>query len=219
MNFVIFSIYIYREIAVIDRNVVAATSVKNSLAENNFDIWRLAWTAFPACAAAAIAHPLIVLSVRMATETDYSASSSSLLSTENWLPSSESVLGSVVATATKFLVDIAGETLLRSCVMILAREGRWALYAGVRSKICSAALYCAIPLSMTSLFGLYETVFYRSALSFEGCASVAKEFSGDSLLQVLRSIVNREGYFNLFRYGLLSTLQIGPGFVSFVGTR
>jgi hypothetical protein len=196
-----------------------ATTGKSSLAENNFDIWRLVKTAFPACAAAAIAHPLIVLSVRMATETDYSASSSSLLPIENWLPSTGSMLGSFVRTATTFVVDIAGETSLRSFVTILAREGKWALYAGVRSKIVSTALYCAIPLSMTSLFGLYETVFYRSALSSEGCVSIGKEFCGNGLLQVLRSIVNREGYFNLVRYGLLSTLQIGPGFVSFVGMR
>jgi len=198
---------------------VASSTVLRIPADSSTDLWQVVWAAIPKSIAAAIAHPFIVLSVRMATETDHSASSSSLSQGINRLSSLGTKANIVLAAASKALVSFAGEAWLRSCITILSREGWCALYTGVRSRMFSAALYSAIPLSMMSLFGLYETVFYRSILSAEGCASLGKEFSGSSSLLVLRSIVNVEGYFSLIRYGMLSCLQIAPGFVSFVGSR
>jgi Mitochondrial carrier protein len=173
-----------------------------------------AWAALANGVAAAIAHPFYVLSARMATNSDYSQCDKS-----DELLSQTSAVAITTYSVGSFVARLAKENWIRSYFNIVSREGVSSLYNGVRISFGAAMLYSAVPLSMTGLFGLYESVFLRRIISQAGCLSAGKSFSGDSFSLILRSMVSMEGYMSLFRYGVFCTLQILPGFVTFVCSR
>jgi hypothetical protein len=170
-------------------------------------------------AAAAIAHPFFVLSVRMASDTDYS--DSTIQYGEN-NQNNNNLFNSIIPSF-KFsdlnLNSFIFTSWIQSCLNIISKEGFKSLYVGVRSSVGAAVLYNTLPISMTSLFGVYETLIFRRVLSPLGCSFANKIFSGTSFSLILRSMISREGYSSLFRYGILSTIQIAPGFASVIISR
>ena len=170
-------------------------------------------------AAAAIAHPFFVLSVRMASDTDYSDSTIEYRENNQ---NNNNLFNSIIPSF-KFsdlnLNSFIFTSWIQPCLNIISKEGFKSLYVGVRSSVSAAVLYNTLPISMTSLFGIYETLILRRVLSAPGCFFANKIYSGTSFSLILRSMLSREGYSSLFRYGIMSSIQIVPGFASFIISR
>ena len=106
---------------------------------------------------------------------------------------------------------LRGQNWVLSSVSILSTAGIRGLYSGLRTHLG----FTLIPLSPLCFIGISETIIYRS-MAWVGRN---QDDRTGGLLSVAQTIVKNDGVTGLLQYGLLTTVQIVPGFVAFIATR
>lgn len=106
---------------------------------------------------------------------------------------------------------LRGQNWVLSSLSILSTSGIRGLYSGLRTHLG----FSLIPLSSLCFLGISETIIYRS-MAWVGRSQNDK--SG-GLLSVGQSIVKNDGFAGLLQYGILTAIQIVPGFATFIATK
>ena len=106
---------------------------------------------------------------------------------------------------------LGGQNWFFSSVSILSTAGIRGLYSGLRTHLG----FTLIPLSSLCFFGISETIIYRS-MAWVGRN---QDDRSGGLLSVAQTVVKNDGVKGLLQYGLITTIQIVPGFAAFIATR
>ena len=106
---------------------------------------------------------------------------------------------------------LRGQNWVLSSLSILSSSGIRGLYSGLRTHLG----FSLVPFSSLLLFGISETIIYRS-MAWVGRS---QDDRSGGLLSVAQNIVKNDGITGLLQYGLLTTIQIVPGFAAFIATR
>lgn len=106
---------------------------------------------------------------------------------------------------------LRGQNWVFSSLSILSTAGIRGLYSGLRTSTG----FSLLPISSIFLFGISETIIYRS-MTWVGRS---QDDRSGGLLSVAQTIVKNDGIAGLLQYGLLTTIQIAPGFAAFIATR
>jgi len=116
-----------------------------------------------------------------------------------------------LSVAMLYNPKLRGQNWVFSSLSILSTAGIRGLYSGLRTSLG----FSLLPISSICLFGISETIIYRS-MTWVGRS---QDDRSGGLLSVAQTIVKNDGITGLLQYGLLTTIQIAPGFVTFIATR
>lgn len=126
----------------------------------------------------------------------------------------------LLVLSVKMITDreLKGKNWFYSYVHIVRNRGFGGLYSGTRAALG----FAIVPMSLSFLFGVPETLIYRCMLD-EGI--VSKGSPGIGVMSALTTVVvahkvlTQEGIGSMLRYGQLSCFQVIPGFCSFLCAR
>ena len=173
----------------------------------------------------AFTHPFYSLAVRMVTEDDLYASSSidesSHVQPLRDIPAfshGKRVLGYVLISPLDFAAAVGAlfstSGWVGSYYMFSKFEGHSAFLEGLRISIGAKLCRIMIPCSITLLMGIYESLLHERILHSIS-ARVPENYRTS---QILGSMIH-EGSYSVFKYGILTVMQIVPGFLTYIGFR
>lgn len=114
--------------------------------------------------------------------------------------------------------ELKGKNWFYSYVHIVRNRGFGGLYSGIRAALG----FTIVPMSLSFLFGVPETLIYRCMLD-EGIVSKGSPsigiMSALTTVVVAHKVLAQEGIGSMLRYGQLSCFQVIPGFCSFLCAR